>query len=260
MNHTKRMVLVPEYTLERLQQQQKILTPPVTQTLRNLDVEMSEILSNKHLDDEEKAKLYNQALQRYLTFYDQRKAQPLHVKLTSSKAEETPLQQEKSDTLTESQPNETSEDTAIEEEVMRSVPKVYKTGARQLLDKIKDNRDVLHWNNKGELLYQDKAISGSHLVDLVNDILRHRKGFEPVGWSVFARGLARMNVPENLVRNPQRQSAVREFKTRLKDKTPTSPHSRWLPTPTPPSTSAPVKKKRRIAASPRPQAARWLHL
>ena len=98
---------------------------------------------------------------------------------------------------------------------MRSVPKVYKTGARQLLDKIKDNRDVLHWNNKGELLYEDKAISGSHLVDLVNDILRHRKGFEPVGWSVFARGLARMNVPENLVRNPQRQSAVREFKTRL---------------------------------------------
>ena len=64
------MVLVPEYTLERLQQRQKILTPPVTQTLRNLDVEMSEILSNKHLDDEEKAKLYNQALQRYLTFYD----------------------------------------------------------------------------------------------------------------------------------------------------------------------------------------------
>ena len=90
MNHTKRMVLVPEYTLERLQQQQKILTPQVTQTLRNLDVEMSEILSNKHLDDEEKAKPYNQALQRYLTFYDQWKAQPLHVKLTSSKAKETP--------------------------------------------------------------------------------------------------------------------------------------------------------------------------
>lgn len=173
MNHTKRMVLVPEYTLERLQQQQKILTPPVTQTLRNLDVEMSEILSNKHLDDEEKAKLYNQALQRYLTFYDQRKAQPLHVKLTSSKAEETPLQQEKSDTLTDSLPTETSEDTAIEEEVIRSVPKAYKTGARQLLNKIKDNRDVLHWNHKGELLYEDKAISGSHLVGLVNDILRH---------------------------------------------------------------------------------------
>ena len=53
-------------------------------------------------------------------------------------------------------------------------------------------------------MYENKPISGSHVVDLVNDILRQRKGFEPVGWSVFARGLARMTIPENIVRNPQR--------------------------------------------------------
>ena len=52
MNHTKRMVLVPENTLERLQQRQQILTPPVTQTLKNLDSEMTEILSSKQLDDD----------------------------------------------------------------------------------------------------------------------------------------------------------------------------------------------------------------
>ena len=64
-------------------------------------------------------------------------------------------------------------------------------------------------------MYENKPISGSHVVDLVNDILRQRKGFEPVGWSVFARGLARMTIPENSVRNPQRQSAIREFKARV---------------------------------------------
>ena len=69
---------------------------------------------------------------------------------------------------------------------MKSVPKVYKSGARQLLDKIKENPDVLHWNQKGELLYEKKPILGSHSVDLINDMLRHRKGFEAVGWSVFA--------------------------------------------------------------------------
>ena len=95
---------------------------------------------------------------------------------------------------------------------MNSVPKIYKAGARQSLDKIKEHQDVLHWNDKGELLYETKP--GSHLVDLVNDTLRHRKGFEPVGWSVLASGLARMNVPENLVHNPQRQSAIRQFKAR----------------------------------------------
>ena len=69
---------------------------------------------------------------------------------------------------------------------MKSVPKVYKNGARQLLDKIKENPDVLNWNQKGELLYENKPILGSHLVDSINDMLRHRKGFESVGWSVFA--------------------------------------------------------------------------
>ena len=80
MNYTRRMVLVPENTLERMQQRQQILTPPVTQTLKNLDSEMNDILSSKQLNDEQKAKLYNQVLHRYLTYYDQRKSQPLHVK------------------------------------------------------------------------------------------------------------------------------------------------------------------------------------
>ena len=152
---------------------------------------------------------------------------------------------------------ETIPTSAVEQEVMRSVPKLYKAGARQLLDKIKEHRDVLNWNEKGELMYENKPITGSHVVDLVNDMLRHRKGSEPVGWSVFARGLARMNVSENLVRNPQRQSAIQEFKTRVRDETTDSP-SRWLPTP--PSTSSPVNKQRRREPSPRPQAVRWLRL
>ena len=256
MNHAKRMVLVPENTLERLQQRQQILTPPVTQALKNLDSEMTDILSSNQLDDEEKAKLYNQVLQRYLTYYDQRKGQPIHVKLTTPKPVETPKQEEAKYTTEEPAPEKPVLST-VEEEVMKSVPKLYKSGARQLLDKIKEHRDVLHWNEKGELMYENKPISGSHVVDLVNDTLRRRKGFEPVGWSVFARGLARMNVPENLVRNPQRQSAIREFKTRVRDATPDSP-SRWLPTP--PSNEPTAKKQRRRIASPRPQAARWLRL
>ena len=252
------MVLVPENTLERLQQRQQILTPPVTQTLKNLDREMSDILSSEELDDEAKAKLYNQVLQRYLTYYDQRKSQPLHVKLTTPKPVETPKPEESEEPPAKDPAPEKSESTAVEQEVMKSVPKIYKNGARQLLDKIKENRDVLDWNDKGELVYENKPINGSHVVDLINDMLRHRKGFEPVGWSVFARGLARMNVPENLVRNPQRQSAIREFKARVREETPESP-SRWLPTP-PTTSSASVKKQRRRVESPRPQAVRWLRL
>ncbi|CAH3118604.1 unnamed protein product, partial [Porites lobata] len=171
---------------------------------------LGDILESKQLGDEEKAKLYNQVLQRYLTYYDQRKGQPLHVKLTTPKTTETPKPAENAESTEEASPDN-SLPTAVEEEVMK------------------------------KLLYENKPIPGSHVVDLVNDTLRHRKGFEPVGWSVFARGLARMNVPENLVRNPQRQSAIREFKARVREETPES-LSRWLPTP--PVTLSSVKKQR----------------
>ena len=47
---------------------------------------MEDILSSKTLDEEEKV------LERYLTYYDQRKGQPFHVKLTVPKPEDTPNQ------------------------------------------------------------------------------------------------------------------------------------------------------------------------
>ncbi|CAH3174765.1 unnamed protein product, partial [Porites lobata] len=119
MNHTRRMVLVPENTLERLQQRQQILTPPVTQTLKNLDSQIGDILESKQLGDEEKAKLYNQVLQRYLTYYDQRKGQPLHVKLTAPKTTETPKPAENAESTEEASPDN-SLPTAVEEEVMKS--------------------------------------------------------------------------------------------------------------------------------------------
>ena len=121
-----------------------------------------------------------------LTYYDQRKDQPLHVKLTAVKPTETPKPEESKEPTEEPAP-EKFVSTAVEQEVMKSVPKLYKNRVRQLLHKMKENRDVLHWNDKGELVYENEPIPGSHVVHLVNDMLRHRKGFEPVGWSVFAR-------------------------------------------------------------------------
>ena len=55
---------------------------------------MTDILSSKELDDEQKARLYNQVLQRFLICYDHRKGQPLHVKISTLEAVETPKPEE----------------------------------------------------------------------------------------------------------------------------------------------------------------------
>ena len=72
----------------------------MTQTLKNLDSQLSVILSSKQL--------YNQKLQRNLTYYDQRKGQPLHEKLTTPKPVETPKPEESSE--------ETSKESTAEAE------------------------------------------------------------------------------------------------------------------------------------------------
>ena len=45
-----------------------------------------------------------------------------------------------------------------------------------------------------------KSIPGSNIIDLVNDVIRHRKGSEPTGWQAFAD----MNIPQDVIGNRER--------------------------------------------------------
>ena len=202
------MVLVPENTLERMQQRQQILTPPVTQTLKNLDSEMSDILSSKQLDDEAKATLYNQVLQRYLTYYDQRKGQPLHIKLTTPKPVETPKPEDSKETSKGSTAEaKTIPTSAVEQEVMKSVPKLYKAGARQLLDKIKENSEValLHklkmiirtviWGQiQAERCVARTIISSIYLIaSILAELSRSRKKALKSGYEILTASLTKFD-------------------------------------------------------------------
>ena len=61
-------------------------------------------------------------LQRYLTYYDQRKGQPLHVKLTTPKPVETPKPEESSEETSNESTGEAEMTSAVEQEVIKSVP------------------------------------------------------------------------------------------------------------------------------------------
>ena len=43
-----------------------------------------------------------------------------------------------------------------------------------------------------------------YIIDLVNDVIRHRKGSEPTGWQAFAEGLRDMNIPQDVIGNRER--------------------------------------------------------
>jgi hypothetical protein len=167
----------------------------VDKTLSKLDGEMYEIL-HRNIADDNKAKLYSNSLSRYLnidkpdvvTKFDSGVA----AAATTTTAAQTP------------NPPTTDDSKLIEHEVLESVPKKWKTQASRLLTHMNVNPDI-RWNSKGELILKNTTISKSHVVDLVNDLLRKRVSSSlPTGWKQLADALKDSNIPHELIGNQDR--------------------------------------------------------
>ena len=83
--------------------------------------------------------------------------------------------------------------------------------AKLLIQKLKDHSDVISWNDNGQLVLEGSIVPNSNIVDLVNDVMRKRKGFNPEHSNTFAKALAKINVPEDYLRNPDRIDSIRWY-------------------------------------------------
>ena len=88
--------------------------------------------------------------------------------------------------------------------------------AKLLIQKLKDHLHIISWNNNGQLVLEGSIVPNSNIVDLVNDVMRKRKGFNPEHSNTFGKALAKINVPEDYVRNPDRIDSIC-FYHRLQD-------------------------------------------
>ena len=87
--------------------------------------------------------------------------------------------------------------------VIDSVPSTMKRKAQLLVSLLKNNPNV-SWEDDGTVKLYGKSIPGSNIIDLVNDVIRHRKGSEPTGWQTVAEGLRDMNIPQDVIGNRER--------------------------------------------------------
>jgi len=196
MNHARKMVLVPEQTLERLREREKVQAAPLTSSLTRLDHQMEELLNNKAISDEEKVRRYSQALQNYLIYYNQRKEEPLKIKLEPSLTLDTQEKENEEKRTVLEVPVQEFPDK-IERDIVNALPKTLRNRGKLLIEKIKENPEIMKWDRRGQLVFEDRPLPGSHIVDLIGDFMRERKGVDPIGWQIFARGLAKMNAPED---------------------------------------------------------------
>ena len=100
-------------------------------------------------------------------------------------------------------PSVTSSSSRLNQLVLDSVPSTMKRKAQLLLNILKYNPNMT-WDDDGTVKLYGKAIEGSNIIDLVNGVLRHRKGSETTGWQPFAEGLREMNIPQDVIGNRER--------------------------------------------------------
>ncbi len=167
--------------LQTLNQNQQTVSP-VVKVVAKLDDEITNILSNKDLNDYDKAKVYAQTLQKYLS--------------TRENIDESKPAPEVTVVADSSNYNDSA--------IVNTVPKKYQQQARNLLHFIKTDKKIT-WAEDGAVSLDDVPLQDSNIVDLINDAVRLRKTFQPNGWRNFASMLRKINTPSNLIGNPLRR-------------------------------------------------------
>ena len=180
------MVLVPAQVMEDLQQwkQEQLHKPrlppnPQVAMTSKLHKEMQNTLDRVDLSESEKSQLYGEKLHQFQT---------AHCKVFTA----SPKSVTKSNTK-----------APMHERILESVPKTMRRKIQLLLDLLSDHSNML-WDDHGTLMIHGKPVEGTHIIDLVNDIIRQRKHFDPQGWQLFSKGLKEVNIPQDVVGHRKR--------------------------------------------------------
>lgn len=181
MEHSQRMVLVPEGKAFRLDSHPTVQTPgdPVSR----LDSELSAILySKKFSNDSEKWLAYQQILEKYL----EKKGVFKLPEVTQPSSNDDV--KEKKNTL----------DTSV---MLHGVAQSYRSKAKQLAEFI-DRSSNIRWTEKGRLVIDNVELPHSNIVDLLNDAVRERKTHAPPnGRAQLSAALRKAGVPRKFIGN-----------------------------------------------------------
>ena len=209
MDLMRKVYLTQQEMLKFLKEKRQDFLSPNLRKYYEARQEMNDWLEQDDVPEDTKATMYAQQLQRVNQLKNQVfRPKPFPVQMITH-MEQTMTSE--SDSATPSQQfNET------DKQIINSVLKTMQNRAKLLIQKLKDHSDVISWDDKGQLVLEGSIIPNSNIVDLVNDVMQKRKGFNPEHSNTFAKALAKINVPEDYLRNPNRIDSICWYR-RLQD-------------------------------------------
>lgn len=190
MEHAKKMVVVPQELLARLEQR---MTQPIgdsqSSSSGGLDAEMYRILNDKTVkDDNIKWKHYQQVLHRFLNVSAANR-QPINLPIVDT-------------TTTSLENDEIGSTDEQDKHIINSFPVVYRNEVRPLIHALR-RRGVIRWDDDGKVYMDGDEIPNSNIVDILHSIVRVRKITNlPPGWGEVMQTLKDMNIPSTYIGNP----------------------------------------------------------
>ncbi len=181
--------------------------------MAQLDNEMRSVLDRNGTSQDEKAKLCGQILENYLHSKGKQNIEsknPIPVTFAGDAVNRT----EVTSSMSASVPSTREVISKAQSicDIVQVLPKTLQSKAEKILKRIQDNPQVLSWNDKGELKYQGETMPNTNITNLVSDSLKNRKrNNKPNGFEVFTKGLQEINLPEDLIRNPERLQLFRAY-------------------------------------------------
>lgn len=198
----KKMAIVPFKMLEEMnrwktEQRPRLPPPPQVSQTSDLQKQMGDVLQNESLSESEKAQHYGQVLQRFQLSHQKAREPATLAAPVAPAAPVVPAAQ--------GAQGAQAAPATLTDRILESVPTTMRRKTQLLLHFLQ-NHPHMSWNDQGMLEYHGKPIQGSNIIDLVNDVIRHRKGSEPRGWEQFSSGLRDVNVPQEVIGNKRRWS------------------------------------------------------
>ena len=210
MNHTSKMVLVPESAYSTLLSAKIEETSPLIFELTRLDEQLEKVLRDPTLAPDVKYIKYEQLLRRHKQLKWQQSKPDLGTRAesppppatvnVSTNVTASPLQQqqEQQQQLRQLDPN-----------ILRTLPATYYHAGKMLVDAIEKD-DTIQWDNNNQLMFNGQPIRGSNLLDLVHDFSKKPPN-RPMakGAKEFAQLLKQANVPLAAIGSKDRRDLLK---------------------------------------------------
>ncbi len=186
MNHTKKMVVVPQDVMENLRFNQQQKVGPVGKQMMAVDKDLREIFDREDLAMDEKLTLYYEVLNKYKKLNEAYNKQPV-----KEEVEKEPVRKLEKPVI------------PVKDEWLDKIDKQFTVRnhekAEQLYNWIKEKSDI-DWNEIGEI----SGIPKSNILTLLDEVTRptpRHKDIEPTGLPQFVTRLRESNPPEYLIGN-----------------------------------------------------------